>query len=653
MEAARRRGFALTSGSAPSERAQQLRLRIDNFRRDLERLPGRLVELQHLLDRRSALQRKIDALDGEQRRRRSHLDREYEDINRQIEEVEAKVARFRGQWHAKDTELGSRRRELEEAWRAAEEARQAFIRDLRHDLAESDLALDRARGMVSDVQRRCEMVDATLRDQELEAAGRSEPDTVCLVKSIARQLDDLRQSSATRGAGPGTAFRRTDGTIVNPPTHATLDLLRAEVGNLCRMLQDRRSDHRLAAAREECDQLRQCEAGLSTWVDTLAKQREQIAQELDEAERMGVSLVVEDDGWVPLDVLGRPAIAPSDINRVRAVAHSCDGYEPIHPDHDALINQLTHQRQSVQAELDTAERHLRQLFDRRRDIEIERQRFADYDVAAARRELVDVESQIRHAEEADRIRHEIQNLEAELGRLRDNVVPSDIIQHASDILRRLTGGRFVSLQTDELDYVSVQEAAGPITPYEHLSRGDRDQVFLGLCLAIVDAMRRRGVELPLILNDAFINIDSNRDDAMAVVLTDFVQRGHQILLFSRHRHVADLFDAHQARFLELGTTPMPPPAEAPSSETIGQVRFRPYSVEAVPPPIERAPQPLRRTRPTTGPTSRSESTRQDLVRSKDSNRCCPRIRRLNRRWCWSWKPREVYVPWALRLSVSS
>jgi hypothetical protein len=58
--------------------------------------------------------------------------------------------------------------------------------------------------------------------------------------------------------------------------------------------------------------------------------------------------------------------------------------------------------------------------------------------------------------------------------------------------------------------------------------------------------------LPLILNDAFLNIDAKGTEAAIVLLRDFGQRGHQVLLFTRHSHVAEM-----CRKLSIPTRQLP------------------------------------------------------------------------------------------------
>ena len=76
-----------------------------------------------------------------------------------------------------------------------------------------------------------------------------------------------------------------------------------------------------------------------------------------------------------------------------------------------------------------------------------------------------------------------------------------------------------------------------------LSRGTREQLFLSLRLALVSLFARRGIKLPMILDDVLVNFDMQRAAATVDVLAEFGQQGHQLLVFTCHEHIARLFKA--------------------------------------------------------------------------------------------------------------
>ena len=404
------RGIDLVSQRIPSDRVQELRLRIDNYRRDMDALPWRSSDLSALLEQKRNLERRLDTIAEDMRRRRVDYDLEYEELNRRIQETELEVERLRNEWHSRDSDVAARRRELEEAWANAEEAKQEYVRRRRNELAEMDAHISRVRAMQSDVQRRYDRLQTSLREKEINLDRvRDKEESACLVQSISKQLDDMRSIDYPESEYINryrSSYRYRGSTA---PMTASLDHLRNEVGRLCETLQREKSDDRVRAMADELDQLRECESMMQRWLSGLISQRDQLANEIDEAERHGVSLVIDDphfrrDLHREYDRLRDLEIyEPLRTGRLRAVQHSCDGYEPIDPVSDELLIKLTRQRDLLRDELNAAERLLQQLMQRRYDLESALTRLSDRELESARRELAEVESLIRSAEERERL----------------------------------------------------------------------------------------------------------------------------------------------------------------------------------------------------------------------------------------------------------
>ena len=118
----------------------------------------------------------------------------------------------------------------------------------------------------------------------------------------------------------------------------------------------------------------------------------------------------------------------------------------------------------------------------------------------------------------------------------------ETLQEASKHFQRLTDGHYTRVWTPLGENVLlVDDAEGRRLPVETLSRGTREQLFLSLRLALVASYARRGIELPLVLDDVLVNFDSRRAKAAASVLRDFAAEGHQLLVFTCHEHVWKLF----------------------------------------------------------------------------------------------------------------
>jgi uncharacterized protein YhaN len=118
----------------------------------------------------------------------------------------------------------------------------------------------------------------------------------------------------------------------------------------------------------------------------------------------------------------------------------------------------------------------------------------------------------------------------------------ETLRLASVYLQRLTSGRYGRIWTPLGQRVLRvdQRQAGSLN-VDVLSRGTREQVYLALRLALVKGYAKRGVHLPLVMDDLLVNFDGQRARAAATVLREFADEGHQVLLFTCHEHIGRLF----------------------------------------------------------------------------------------------------------------
>jgi hypothetical protein len=160
------------------------------------------------------------------------------------------------------------------------------------------------------------------------------------------------------------------------------------------------------------------------------------------------------------------------------------------------------------------------------------------------------------------------------------------LREASVFLQRLTSGRYTRVWTPLGEpALRVDDSAGTSLRVEVLSRGTREQLFLALRLALANAYARRGVQLPLVLDDVLVNFDAVRAKAAALVLRDFARQGHQILIFTCHEHIAKIFKNLKADVRQLPDN-AGPNAPAPSEQTVRRARrTRPET------PFEPEPEP--------------------------------------------------------------
>jgi hypothetical protein len=134
----------------------------------------------------------------------------------------------------------------------------------------------------------------------------------------------------------------------------------------------------------------------------------------------------------------------------------------------------------------------------------------------------------------------------------------ETLSEASLYLEKLTSGKYVRIWTPLGQHeLRIDDHDGHPLSIEVLSRGTREAVFLSLRLALVASYGRRGVNIPMVLDDVLVNLDQPRSIAAVRVLSDFAKDGRQILFFTCHEHIQKMFEEVNAdvRVLPNNGTP--------------------------------------------------------------------------------------------------
>ena len=118
----------------------------------------------------------------------------------------------------------------------------------------------------------------------------------------------------------------------------------------------------------------------------------------------------------------------------------------------------------------------------------------------------------------------------------------ETLGEASLYLSRLTSDKYTRIWTPlGKNELRVDNAQGQPMSLDILSRGTREAIFLSLRLALVAAYGRRGVNIPMILDDVLVNLDAKRAEATVELLCDFAKEGRQLLFFTCHEHIKQMF----------------------------------------------------------------------------------------------------------------
>jgi uncharacterized protein YhaN len=194
------------------------------------------------------------------------------------------------------------------------------------------------------------------------------------------------------------------------------------------------------------------------------------------------------------------------------------------------------------AELEGCQSRLKELATERGEVKREQTHLAE-DRSLAERQL-DLSMVERQLAEARARWREHATVSRVLERIRADYEAHrqpETLGEASKYMTQLTGGQYRRIWTPlAQDVLLVENAEGQSLPVDVLSRGTREQLFLSVRLALVATFARRGVNVPMVLDDVLVNFDVGRAQRAAEVLSEFSAAGHQLLFYTCHEHIWEM-----------------------------------------------------------------------------------------------------------------
>jgi uncharacterized protein YhaN len=154
----------------------------------------------------------------------------------------------------------------------------------------------------------------------------------------------------------------------------------------------------------------------------------------------------------------------------------------------------------------------------------------------------------------------------------------ETLREASSFLAQLTDGKYTRIWTPlGTNELKIDNGAGDSLPLDVLSRGTREAVFIALRLSLAAAYARRGIMLPLILDDVLVNFDGERALHAAETLRTFAELGHQVMMFTCHEHIVDIFQSIDVEVRQLPAQGQPGRATVLLPEEEPEEEYSEYS----------------------------------------------------------------------------
>jgi len=127
-----------------------------------------------------------------------------------------------------------------------------------------------------------------------------------------------------------------------------------------------------------------------------------------------------------------------------------------------------------------------------------------------------------------------------------------VLASASRFLQRMTRGRYTNVWTPLGERrLQIEDRDRATFSPEQLSGGTREQLFLAIRLAFIREFSRRGVDLPVVLDDILVNFDLPRTEATVETLLEFAAEDQQMLFFTCHQHLAEIFESKGSAVIRL------------------------------------------------------------------------------------------------------
>lgn len=526
-------GFDLLGSGAESDRVGELQDRLQSKRQALAEITTAEIAFDELVRRRRSLQQEAESLHASLQGRRASWERRLGQLDANIVDLEEQVESLEEELRTVSAQVEARQADKQGREASLLDARQRQLQletQRRQGLREIDAQLERWRGVLQDLEDR----SRRLRDQAGFVPGldlRADTDPRRYLRRLEDGLDRLQKSVADMAtAEPG----QCQCASLRSTLHPALAGLREDVYRLCNELSDWEVRSQQRENHGEFSQLQRCEAELRSALAGLALQRHALLAEL-------AATGDPEPVALPGD---RTALCHCQHHPRSSDAAPSRADQPLEDETllhwDAELRRSIARRDMIRDDLSTLESELRDLRDQRRQIALECDpEFEEHRLKAKQQELDGIEVNLRQFERRRELMAAITKLEEELRVQTSQVRTASIVLEASELLRRLTDGDLLKLTIDGDRSLWIHHRRGERLAYQQLGSGGREQVYLSLCLALVAAYARRGTRLPLILNDACANIDNPGVATAAAVLRDFCRQGHQVLLFTRHQHVAD------------------------------------------------------------------------------------------------------------------
>lgn len=449
-----------------------------------------------LVDRRDALARELEMHIAGQRIESRTLDERWRQLDSLVREAELNVGDRRERLRAVDadlTEVETRLRYLELEATLGQQSPDSESADWELQVIELDERIAQWRVMMSKLGQR----EAEVRNRLAQVRPDDESSAVTLADQRAWLAVARRWTADLQGEVARLARATESQSCVCRDAHPRLqpivETIVGQLNTLGSIVEQQQLAAHAAELSEEADDLARSQAELQRQVEHLLERRQ-------------------------------TALRGTKLSRRPLAANKASGK---HDDRWRDLQQLDQRRWQLQKEhaelvdeLAVLEPRLRNLRSERDSVDRQRAGLLSaQSIDALRGQLAAVQRQLECASHTSQ----------EHGTAAWDLVLSE----ASDFLAQLTDGGLVGIQLSHQGLVpQVVNRAGQSVALTSLTAVERRQIHVSASLAMASFCGRRGVRMPLVLDEPFAGLDAARAAALAAVLDELGRRGQQVFVFT-------------------------------------------------------------------------------------------------------------------------
>ncbi len=452
-------------------------------------------------------------------------------------------------WQTRERQARGERNRLDEAWQAAmsdlqqaqENAWRQTVGEQRPSserlpvddawltrLEEIDQQITRGRQMLKDLAGRRARIDGALA--EISSVESTPLDAICdkqqralaRIETILAEAESLSESSSEKP-------RRCHCRELRNRLEKVIRSIRVEAAELCAAISRQRLIAQAQTLRQEQTEINRCAEGLGEHIRFLLQRREDHLAAAPDPSRARVRFAIPEwhENCVCREVMTGPVEGASGVGTIPMLRERCR----------QLHGQLRHAHNRWREIL----RQRPALSDAERDELLSRER----ELSEKQLEAKALQAEIDTAEQESRT---LSVVEAGLRKMQETLPESlsaPVIQTASEMLKRLTGGRYNIIIVKAPDDVCLVNDSQVAVRLDSLSHGTLEQLGLCLRLALSEAYARQGLDLPLVFDEVLSDCD-HEVQCRAVDLLQETARRRQIIYLTCQTHLAALFQSQGA-----------------------------------------------------------------------------------------------------------